>query len=242
MKTKRFLSLFLVLAITLSIFGSTNINAMTIVNLYTDDKYNIQISGANSTKWTSSNKKVASINSKGEIKAISGGTTIITGKTNNTTLTYKVIVYDENEYLTIEKALYEKDLYMKDIIKKLKPNDSIYNDDYYSFNINKKSLDSYVTLLKNGLNETIDLLEKTIPSVDNISFNEDYRVLTIYGSSTEFTDTEEANISALYLSMPHYQMLTNTDFSYQDLIINYCDPLTKSIKKSVTLEEKLSNK
>lgn len=242
MKTKRFLSLFLVLAITLSIFGSTNINAMTIVNLYTDDKYNIQISGADSTKWTSSNKKVASINSKGEIKAISGGTTIITGKRNNTTLTYKVNVYDENEYLTIEKALYEKDLYMKDIIKKLKPIDSIYNDDYYSFNINKKSLDTYLTTLQNGLNETIEYLEKTISSVSNISFNADYSILNIYGTTAEFSPDEESNLSALYLSMPHYQMLTNSDFSYKDLVINYCDSMTRSVNKSVTLEEKLSNK
>ena len=242
MKMKRFLSLLLALVITLSLFGGANTSAMVVINLYTGDKHKIEIVGEDTIKWTSSNKKVATINSKGEISAVSGGTTIITGKRNNNTLTYKVSVYDENEYLIIEKSMYKKDLYMKDIIRKLKPVESIYNDDYYSFNVNKESLDLYVTTLKNGLDETIGLLEKTIPSVTNMAFSEDYRTLNIYGTTTEFTDIEESNMSALYLSMPHYQMLTNVDFTYKDLVINYYDSLTRSIAKSVTLEEKLLNK
>lgn len=240
MKKKTLLSLFLVLAITLSILSSTNTTAMSVINLYIGDKYKIETDG--SVKWTSSNTKVATINNKGEITALSSGTVIVTGKRSNSKSTYKVSVYDETEYLVIDKPLYEKDMYMKNIINKLKPVETIYNDDYYSFNVNKKSLDTYLSTLQNGLNDTIDYLEKTISSVSNIAFNTDYSVLNIYSTTTEFTPDEEANISALYLSMPHYQMLTNTDFSYKDLVINYCDTLTRSVTKSVTLEEKLSNK
>lgn len=240
MKKKTLLSLFLVIAITLSILSSSNATAMSVINLYIGDKYKIETDA--SVKWTSSNKKVATINSKGEITALSNGTVIVTGKSSNSKSTYKVSVYDETEFLVIDKSLYEKDLYMKDIISKLKPVESIYNDDYYSFNINKKSLDTYLTTLQNGLNETIEYLEKTITSVSNISFNADYSILNIYGTTAEFSPDEESNLSALYLSMPHYQMLTNSDFSYKDLVINYCDSMTRSVNKSVTLEEKLSNK
>lgn len=242
MKMKRFLSLLLVFLITLPLFNYSTTNAMSVINLYIGDRYKVENTGEEAIKWISSNNKVATINDKGNVSATSSGVTIITGKRKNGTLTYKINVYDMNEYLIIEKSMYEKDMYMKDIIRKLKPVESIYNDDYYSFNINKKALDFYLSALTMGLDETIEFLENMIPSVAKISFSEDYRVLNIYGTSTEFTNTEEANMSALYLSMPHYQMLTNVDFTYKDLVINYYDSLTKSIMKSVTLEEKLLNK
>ena len=67
--------------------------------------YKLKISGTSKTvKWTSSNKKVATVNSKGTVKAKSKGTATVTAKVGEEKLTCKITVKNSNKKPTKTKS------------------------------------------------------------------------------------------------------------------------------------------
>ncbi|MCI9063120.1 MAG: hypothetical protein HFJ17_00705 [Clostridia bacterium] len=77
--------------------------------------YNLKINGTKKkVKWSSSNKKIAKVDSKGKITAVNKGTTTIKAKIDSKTYSCKVTV----EYRDLNKEIFSK--YYKEANKKLK--------------------------------------------------------------------------------------------------------------------------
>lgn len=106
MKTKafhRFFVLLLILSFTFTLIRTENTYAAGTVNinqtsktLYAGDKSNelqLELYNAKGTiKWSSSNSKVAKVNSKGLVTAVSKGTATITAKHSGKSYTCKITV------------------------------------------------------------------------------------------------------------------------------------------------------
>lgn len=94
------LCLILVASCTMTAFGATNAKTAktpklnkTSVSAYKGDTVNLSVKNAKGKiKWTSSDKKVATVSKKGVVKCKKVGSTIITAKVNSTELTCKVVV------------------------------------------------------------------------------------------------------------------------------------------------------
>lgn len=61
-----------------------------------------------STKWTTSNPKIATVSSNGTVTAVTAGVATITAKQNNWTVTYKITVAEKNEESTTEESTTEE--------------------------------------------------------------------------------------------------------------------------------------
>lgn len=69
------------------------------------DSTTLKVNGAKSVKWSSSNKKVATVSSKGKVKAVASGTAVITAKAGKKKLTCKVTVAPfQGEELTLDSG------------------------------------------------------------------------------------------------------------------------------------------
>jgi len=64
----------------------------TKLSMLTGETETLKVSGAKSVKWSSSNKNVATVNSKGEVTAVFSGTATITAKAGKKTYKCKVTV------------------------------------------------------------------------------------------------------------------------------------------------------
>ena len=102
MGKKRFISVLMMLIMVFTISVPPVIsNAATIskqkATMEIDSVLTLKVSGASNVKWTSSNKKIAKVTSKGKITAKKEGTAIITASFNKTKLTCTVTVVDSNK-------------------------------------------------------------------------------------------------------------------------------------------------
>lgn len=61
----------------------------TSASIYVGDSVQLKLSGAKSVTWTSSNKKIATVTSKGKVKGVKKGSCTITAKDKSTKKTYK---------------------------------------------------------------------------------------------------------------------------------------------------------
>ncbi len=96
---KKILSISFLMVLCLLLITPVKANAAavklnkTTLTLNTDDSYTLKISGTTkSVKWTSSNKAVATVSTKGVVKAVKTGSTTITATVANKKYTCKVTV------------------------------------------------------------------------------------------------------------------------------------------------------
>ena len=153
-KLKRILSfvLCLVMIVTVIQIASQNVYAAkkiklnkTKLTMYVGEKEYLHLYEGKywtSAKWSSSNKKVATVNSKGQIKALKSGTAKITAKYNNKKyvckLTVKDALKDHVSYEIIDVPE-NKYLYIKNNIKAIKVTND--NDIAIAVDINCKYYD-----------------------------------------------------------------------------------------------------
>lgn len=111
-KLSRFLSILLVLVLVLSIFpmqtqaaGKVKLNKSS-TTLYVGKTTTLKVSGASkNVKWSSSNKVIATVSSKGKVTARKKGTAIITARVGKKAYKCKVTV--KNPYLNTKKKSME---------------------------------------------------------------------------------------------------------------------------------------
>lgn len=96
---KKFISTFFLLVLCFLFIVPVNANAATVklnktsLTLYTDNSYTLNISGTTkAAKWTTSNKSVATVSTKGVVKGIKAGSATITATVSNMRYTCKVTV------------------------------------------------------------------------------------------------------------------------------------------------------
>lgn len=98
-KKKPFLAVTLICTILILLFSmSLKVNAKnspTAEIIGVGEKYKIELSAVKNTKWTSADKKVASVDSSGTVTRIKRGTTTIKAATGKSIVKYKIIVYNK---------------------------------------------------------------------------------------------------------------------------------------------------
>lgn len=106
---KKFISLFLTCVILLSVFSTVScaVNIVKLnkksVTVKVGEKFQLKVSGTDSTvTWSTSNKKIATVTSKGKITGKAVGNAEITAKVSNTKLVCKVTV-KENPQLAVSE-------------------------------------------------------------------------------------------------------------------------------------------
>ena len=85
------LILFIISICTTTVYASPTINKTTL-KLWTKESYKLKVNTSEKTTWISRNKAVATVSSKGVVKAIKPGMTTIIAKTKNSIKTCKVTV------------------------------------------------------------------------------------------------------------------------------------------------------
>lgn len=111
---KKAISLFLIAVLCLMSVPDTASAAVKInkkkVTLQEGKSTTLKITGTKkAVKWTSSDKKVATVTKKGKVKAISGGKAIITAKIGSKKYKCTVTVRDNKETLQYQRDLAERD-------------------------------------------------------------------------------------------------------------------------------------
>ncbi len=98
--------------------GEPHINKTEVISCV-GDSASLKVVGVSGTiKWTSSDKKIATVNSAGKVKGISKGTVIITAAIGNVKFTSKVKVYKHPK--TYENFKTRKNIYLKNEYKGVK--------------------------------------------------------------------------------------------------------------------------
>ena len=90
-------NLVLILAVMITILAAFSASAAGIsqkkLTLTVGSKETLKVSGAKKVKWSSSNKNIASVSGKGQVKAVKAGTAKITAKAGKkkATITWKAV-------------------------------------------------------------------------------------------------------------------------------------------------------
>ena len=94
-KTRK-INLVLILAVLITIFAAVTASAAGIsqkkLTLTVGSKETLKVSGAKKVKWSTSNKNIASVSGKGQVKAVKAGTAKITAKAGKKKYTCQVTV------------------------------------------------------------------------------------------------------------------------------------------------------
>ena len=113
MKRKILTTLALCMSLAMPITFAQPTQAATVklnksaITIYKGKTYKLKVSGTKAkVKWTSSNKKIATVTSTGTVKGIKKGTTYVNAKVGSKTLKCKVTV-KENEALSAKKISYK---------------------------------------------------------------------------------------------------------------------------------------
>lgn len=192
---KKYLSLLLTLALIFSLAGSAQaVSAATIklnkvkASMSIDDTISLKLSGTSkSPKWSSNNKKIATVNSKGTVKAIKEGNASITATLNGKKYVCKVTVKKDLEVSTLEdivKVLKDKNLIegeetemFADMIGAEK-GISYLNVEIYEFN---RTTDAYKKILKTNQIR----LEDLNMDIDISAINEKFVLLCNFAENKE---------------------------------------------------------
>ena len=87
---KKIISTILAVALLITLLPATGVQAATVkinkksASIYVGETVELKLSGAKRVSWSSSNKKVATVTSKGVVKGIKKGTCKVTGKDKKT--------------------------------------------------------------------------------------------------------------------------------------------------------------
>jgi hypothetical protein len=189
---KKLLSLFLVLALALTLAGPTqtisaatkySINKSKLI-LYVGAQYSLKINGySDFIMWKSSNAKVAAVSSKGTVKAKKEGTTTITATigagSNNKKFSCKVTV--KNRLSTNKKSItcildeFEE---LKIYLKNPKPGESIASMVYDAEVIDTEWGSSNKEYILNIIPKKIGYTEIKISTVEGSGWNEQINIDT----------------------------------------------------------------
>ncbi len=192
---KKYLSLLLTLALIFSLAGpAQTVSAATIkldktkASLSVNDTITLKLSGTSkSPKWSTSNKKIATVNSKGTVKAIKEGNANITAILNGKKYVCKVNIKKESGVSTLEdiiKVLKDKNLLEGEETEMFaemigaEKGISYLNVEIYEFN---KTTDAYKKILKTNQIR----LEDLNMDIDISAINEKFVLLCNFAENKE---------------------------------------------------------
>lgn len=115
---KKFLSSLIILVLCLSVLAPMSVSAAalklnkTTLTIYEGETYQLKVIGATKAiKWTTSKMSVATVSSKGKVKAIAAGSAVITATTGGKKFECKVSVeLDKTISVTVTNMLYTDEL------------------------------------------------------------------------------------------------------------------------------------
>ncbi len=260
---KKILSLFLVLILSLTIaapgvsYAATTKLKKTKLVVNVGDTYTLKLSGASgSVKWSSSNKLVASVSTKGKVTALSTGNATITAnyKKKKYKCSVKVNVPSDSVSITISNLFDLKDeenelgVYLSSIGVKY----IVVNEDAFTtiITMTKSQQQQVLSYLKETFNTGIDESIKSgdMPdSFKSIVMNDDGTSFDVYVDKTKYDAnkqndddiSQESGLFALMLISGIYQEFAGVNEDDIKFIIHIYDNDTKELIDTFDSDESL---
>jgi hypothetical protein len=195
---KKLLSIFLILSLLISVMPAATAEAATKLNktkitIDSGDTYQLKLSGTSAkVKWTSSDKKVATVSSKGIVKGVSEGKATITATANKKS--YKATVTVKDTYVKLIYTAYlTEDTTIDDYIKELASTDNRYkyekyDEDHYICYMKKSEYNSQKDDVVKLVNDAFDNLkydEKLTGIVKSVEYDDKYQEIKLLVDSAK---------------------------------------------------------
>ena len=226
---KKYLSLLLTLALIFSLAGpAQTVSAATVklnktkASVNAGDTIALKLSGTSkSPKWSTSNKKIATVNSKGTVKAIKEGNASITATLNGKKYICKVTVKEKSIVVTVTTMLNFDELvdYIKD--NKIKYAE---NKDYTTtYNLSVSQQKEILKLIKDTFDK--NYLSESPAYYKSISVNKGFTDIVVKVNAAEYTSNKESDLTSLgvlIFSMGYQQFsgIKDADVSFSYSIVD----------------------
>lgn len=243
MKRCKLLSIFLVMLLVTTMV-TPNVQAAVKLNkskatIYVGETLTLKLTGTKkAVKWSSSDKTVATVSSKGKVTAKSEGNVTITAKVQSKKYTCKVTV---KETVTVKFTLpadtYENDLFFKSCFDELDGKLTKDGDNVIIKCVSDK-VNSFKKDLLKAFDETIEQL-KVNDAVSDIVINDKCTEIRVYNANDNMNADDALSLFFLYCLIPYYQYFSGTDYVDMDLYIKTYDASGKLIEEG-SLKDTLS--
>lgn len=211
---KKFISFLLILALCIplispcEVYGATKINLnKTKIELHEGETYTLKLKGATGTvKWSSSKKSVATVSSKGKVKAVKKGKATITATYKNKKYKCTVNVLSGKKVDVIFTAYISEGTSLEDYVKYFEIDDldfldtKVYDDQHIAVTMYETDRKDAVKALKNNHDILIDTFLSKIKGIENvftdIEADELFQNIKLYTNKETYENSYIASVTA----------------------------------------------